>query len=177
MPTQNNLALEKVAETAQLLLQAEAQVKAEAEAWKIKQLEPINDELERAVLNALDEGYSVTDVARAYTVSGKTANRNAIYAIRDAHAGEDRTADLPFEWKARELTTVRGTTTVFDVYAELTEFGPEAFSGSYVWRYDAANERLEQVLDPVVDPYPEDQGYYGSVLQRWLENNPYPGES
>lgn len=174
MKNKDRTALDAVAVNAQTFLDATDRIEQEAVAWIAERMEPYRMALEEAVFQARDEGHSVVDIARAYTMSGKTPNRNAIYAILSSR-DTTRGASLPFEWVPRTVKTAKGTRTVFDVQADLEEFGPDNVSGEYTWRYDTSNYELDPVLT-AQNPYPYDTNFYKSVLDRWLTNNPYPGE-
>lgn len=134
------------------------------------------EELEREVIAALDAGCSISAVARAFTDPEiQSPNRNAIYEIKARYENEGAqiTADLPFVWTPREVRTVEGTETAYDVVAELEYFGPDEVSGTFVWRYIAGE--LEALIEPDGDDYPN-AGYYKTALRQWLAANPYPGE-
>lgn len=147
----------------------------EADARVDEQMKSYVKDIESAVLRALDDEFSVTDVARAYTISGKTPNRNVIHAIKRRYESEEDTLTVyPFEWVARTTTTARGDKTVYDIHAVLEEFGPDDVTGEYTWRYDRATGEPEQVLTEH-DPYPASK-YYTQALTRWIMVNAYPGE-
>lgn len=169
-------ALDNVAVNAQALQQMKETFEFEAAAWVAQRLEPYRTALDQSVMRALLDDHSVTDVARAYTVSGKTANRNAIYAIIAAYSGNDSdTNEMPFEWQPRIVKTAKGKRTVYDLTGNLQDFGPENITGEFVWRYDTATGALDPVLTDQ-NPYPVETKYYKGALARWVENNPYPGE-
>jgi hypothetical protein len=167
-------ALDAVAVNADSYARKADDLNREVEAWVAERIEPYVMALEQSVLQARSEGHSVSDIARAYTTSGKTPNRNAIYAILSSRVTQGGDS-IPFEWVPRTVKTARGKRTVFDVRAELDGFGPEAVSGEYTWRYDTATHELDPVLT-AQNPYPYELSFYKSVLSRWLTNNPYPGE-
>ena len=154
-----------------------ARLKIEADAWIVSQLIREEAAVDEAVMDALDNGHSITSVAGAYTVSGRTPDRNAIYEIKSRHTGtQDLWVDeYPFEWVPREVQTVSGFTTVYDVRAVLEEFGPSSISGEFTWRYDRITDELEPVITES-DPYPQGEKYYASVLKRWLIGHEYPKE-
>ena len=134
-------------------------------------------EVDRLVMVALDGGDTVTDVARAYTTSGRTPNRNAIHEIkkRSLGLGDETPEEYPFAWVPRRVTTVRGEKTVYDIHAvDMVEFGPDGITGDYTWRYDPAHEEPEPILTEA-DPYPTTR-YYKQALRRWVLNNPLPEE-
>jgi hypothetical protein len=174
MKNRDRTALDAVAVNAQSLAEATERREQEAAEWLASRLDPYRMALEEAVFQARDEGHSVIDIARAFTTSGRTPNRNAIYAILSSR-DTTRGTPLPFEWVPRTVKTVKGKRTVFDVQADLEEFGPDNVSGEYTWRYDTSNSELDPVLT-AQNPYPYDTSFYKSVLDRWLTNNPYPGE-
>lgn len=162
--------LEQVANAVRTLRSETKRIRIEADAWAEQQIREHRNTVERIVLEALAEGYSVTDVAEAYTISGKTPNRNAIHQIKNSVQNLPKVPDkkLPFEWARRNI----GRRTVYDVVGLLFEFGPEGLTGDFVWRYDNGE------LDPVIteeDPYPNSK-YYREILNTWLEDNPYPKE-
>lgn len=134
--------------------------------------------LEKEVLLAIDEGNTVTDVARAYTPPGSTPNRTKIYQIirkyESKTAREAAYQDSPFRWVARKIDTVEGEKTVFDLVATLVDFGPSEISGVFTWTYIAGE--LEPVVDFDQEPYPNNK-HYQFALQQWLSLNPYPEEA
>ena len=147
-----------------------------AAAWVEQHMIDSTNELESAVVSALEDGWGVTDVARAYTLSGKTPNRNAIHEIKNRNASimETWAEEYPFEWVGRDVTTARGKRTVYDVVLNAKNFGPEKLTDTYTWRFD----RTEGTTEPVVtesDPYPSSK-FYRQALTRWLTTHPYPGE-
>lgn len=145
-----------------------------AELMVEQQLESYNADLDRAVLAALDAGHSVTDVARAYTISGRTPNRNAIHAIKRAYSddGSMTLSEYPFEWVERRIATVTGTRTVYDIVGSLIQYGPDEVTGEYRWTYNQNKGELDPVITEA-DPYPADK-FYTQAIQRWIMNNPYP---
>lgn len=171
MPDRDMTSLNRVALAARELDEKRARLIAESEVWLAKQLQKDITELEQAVMAALDE-HKLAAVARAFTVSGKTPNRNAIYAIRAKYNNVAQSMELPFEWVERTVETAAGTRTVFDVHADMFAYGPRAWSGEYTWRYD--NGRLEPVITEI-DPYPIEDPFYKKALDRWLTVSPYPG--
>lgn len=149
-------------------------LKQESEQRLRRNLNHYDQKIFNAVLAALDEGHSVGQVAAAYTVSGKTPNRNAIYRILTAAKQQPRfTGETPFQWVPREVVTVSGTRIVYDVLAELENYGPDKVTGQFRWRMDPVLEELEQVLTDR-DPYPTEVPYYKEAIEHWLRNNPYP---
>lgn len=174
MKNKDTSALDAVAKSASTYLKMEAQLQAQAAAWVAVELAEYTEALEESVYEARDDGHSIVDIARAYTLSGKTPNRNAIYAILSSRT-TPRDDDLPFEWVSRTIKTARGKRVVYDVQADLEEFGPENVSGEYTWRYDTSNHELDPVLTDQ-NLYPYEINYYRRVLDRWVTNNPYPGE-
>jgi len=173
----DNAALVAVTVAAKEVEDARAIFQAEAEAWVEDRLYPAVIVLEQAVIDALDEGHSVVAVATAYTISGRTPNRNAIYNIRKSfkeNPNRDGGGDFPFEWVERVVKTRMGERTVYDIHANVQSFGPDEITGEFTWRYDV----ITQVPEPVIsreDPYPHDVRYYRQALSRWLTVNPYPG--
>jgi hypothetical protein len=167
--------LERVAAAVRSLQSERKRLNIEAEAWIEQQMEARQKNLERLILDALEE-HKLVEVAEAYTISGKTPNRNAIHRIKNKYAGVapvlDADIEYPFEWWPRIVQTARGSTTVNDVVGTLDGFGPDGVSGTFRWTYTGA------ALEPVLtedDPYPNTK-YYQAVLQNWLESHPYPGE-
>lgn len=169
-------ALTTVAQRAHDVANARDRLELEAAAWVDKKVLTFEGALEEAVVSAVEDGHSVTAVARAYTISGKTPNRNKIYDILKKYADDDApwSGDYPFEWTAREVKRASGSVTVYDVHGDLSDFGPLEVSGYFMWRYDRATGELDEVLDGVEDPYPIGTKYYKQVLDRWLVANPYP---
>lgn len=172
-------ALVTITEKAKAKDDAGERLRIEADAWVAKQLEKFESELDQAVIAALDEDHSVAAVARAYTISGKTPNRNAIYTIKAKYANlstRNNTlyGDYPFEWKERRVNTAQGERILYDVHADLSEFGPDAWTGEYTWRFDEPTGTLEPMLTDI-EPYPIGTKYYKQVLDRWLSITPYPG--
>lgn len=132
-------------------------------------------ELDQLVLQALEEGHSVMDVARAYTPPGSTPNRNKIYDIRRRYSDGTKVAsygDWPFRWEGREVETVNGPRTVYDVIGTLVDFGPDQVNGVFRWRYIAG--QLEEVFEFDKPLYPTGK-HYQFMLSQWLQMNPYPG--
>lgn len=131
--------------------------------------------LEEAVMQALAT-HSVTEVARALTPPGKTPNRNKVYDIRNKYKDRDVRvkSEYPFEWVPREVQTVHGTVTKYDVHGVLDEFGPLDVTGAYTWTYYPDTDTLEPELDGTQEPYPTNK-YYTRALEMWLMLNPYPG--
>jgi hypothetical protein len=155
---------------------AREQLDIEALAWVKKQMLARQVQVEQAVMAALEDGHTVANVARAYTVSGLTPNRNAIYAIRKKYAEQPAVwvGGYPFEWTPRTVETAAGLKTVYDIEAEFSGFGPQEISGNYRWRFDVATGEPEQYLsDP--QAYPIDN-YYRRALEHWIGTNPYPGQ-
>ena len=155
---------------------AKSQLMIEAAAWVERKLGEYDADLEQAVLAALEDGHTVTNGAAAYTTSGKTPNRNAIYAIKAKYADQAEmwVGEYPFEWVPREVKSATGLRTVYDVFTSVEDFGPEKISGEYTWRYD--NGDLEAVLGFGPDEAWPTSKYYQQVLERWLMNHPYPEE-
>lgn len=146
-----------------------------AAAWVEQHMTGSKEELEAAVVVALEDGWSVTDVARAYTLSGKTPNRNAIHEIKNRNTSimETWAEEYPFSWVPRTVTTAAGTRTVYDVVLTAAGFGPDRLEGTYTWRFDAATGTTDPVVT-MADPYPATK-FYRQALNRWLTTNPYPG--
>lgn len=166
-----------VTKAARELEEARQTFRAEAELWIEERLFPSVMALERAVVDALEEGHAVTTVATAYTISGRTPNRNAIYNIQRRFKEDpdrDITVEYPFEWVPRVVNTRKGETIVFDIHATLSDFGPDEISGDFTWRYDAYSNEVEPVLTRE-NPYPITTKFYSRVLTRWLAINPIPG--
>jgi hypothetical protein len=174
--SKNKETLDDVANSARVLEDAREQLMSEAAQWVAKKLGPFQQALERAVMVAKYDDHTISDIARAYTVSGKTPNRNAVYKIIMSHSGEDGDmGDMPFEWRARQIKTARGERTVYDITANLKDFGPDKISGEFRWRFDEPTQTVDPVLDEH-DPYPVSETFYRKVLERWVSNNPYPRE-
>ena len=150
-------------------------LRQEAEARIKLELAQKERELEEAVIDAIEYGHTVMDVARAYTPPGNTPNRGRIYQIRRKHAGPrvETAGHFPFHWEPRIIETFAGERTVYDAVAELDEFGPDDVTGVFRWTYIAGE--LEPMLDPHSEPYPNTKAYT-AVLDQWLLRNPYPGE-
>lgn len=160
----------KRAEEMRETLQLAANLRVEA------QMETYLEAIERAVMAALYDEHTVTDVARAYTTSGKTPNRNAIHAIKRKHDSDEMdTTNYPFEWVPRVIETARGTKTIYDIHAVLWSFGPDGWSGEYTFRYNPVKNEVEPILGDH-DPYPLDVTFYRVALSRWIMMNPYPQE-
>lgn len=153
-----------------------ARLEADASDWIQAQMQQHEAALDEAVMGALSDGHSVTDVARAYTISGKTPNRNRIYEIkaRNNNNVSAWSGKYPFRWVELIVETATGERTVYDVVATADNFGPEKVNGIFRWRYDSG--ALEPVLDadPNVEPFPVST-FYAQLLDRWLKMNPYPG--
>lgn len=157
---------------------SKAQLLIEAANWVEQRMAEKEVAVEKAVLAALEDGHKVTAVAQAYTLSGKTPDRNAIYTIRKKHANIERdiwTGEYPFEWVARDVQTAKGVRVVYDIHTSMAGFGPEEVTGDFTWRYDTATDEVEEILDFDGEPYPTTK-YYKQVFDRWLRTNPYPGE-
>lgn len=174
MKNKDKSALDAVARSASTLAEMELKLEEQAAEWLAKELAEYTEALEDSVFQARDEGHSVMAIARAYTLSGKTPNRNAVYEILLSRNAQ-RDDKLPFEWEPRTIKTARGKRVVFDVKANLEEFGPDKISGQFEWRYDIPKHELDPVLTPD-GLYPYEVNFYWRVLDRWLANNPYPGE-
>lgn len=168
--------LSAVAVQAQSAKTLRTRLEEDAAAWIQTQMEQHEAALEEAVMNALSNGHSVSDVARAYTVSGKTPNRNRIYEIKARNNSNVSawSGKYPFTWVERIVETAAGERTVYDLVAKTQNFGPDKISGDFRWRYDSGV--IEPVLnpDPDVDPFPV-TNFYSQLLDRWLKMNPYPG--
>lgn len=151
------------------------ELRIEADDWIRQQVMEREAMIDRLVVEALDDGFKIIEVAEAYTVSGRTPNRNAIHAIRkrSTRPSVENVGIFPFRWEEREVLTVSGNRQVWDVVVDLESFGPQFLSGHFEWRYD--NGTLEEVVRADKDPYPNSK-YYQSVLDAWLKKNPYPGE-
>lgn len=176
MSKKNDLTrLTRVAVLAENYRAAKETLRKEAEARIRAELANLENGLELAVVEALDHGHNVTEVARAYTPPGNTPNRVRIYNIRKKHDGPTivTEGDFPFRWEPRVIETFTGERTVYDAVGILMEFGPDDVSGTFRWTYIGGE--LEPVLDPTVDPYPNTKAYT-AVLEQWLLRNPYPGE-
>lgn len=124
------------------------------------------------VINALNTGFSITDVARAFSGPNVTPNRTRIYEIRDefqAREGvrnltsrpsvfEDAPTSDDFQWREREVSTPEGTRSVYDVV-----------KGEDVWRvYEDGIEHFGG--DPVS---PQRQ----AEIEAWMTTNPRPDEA
>lgn len=154
-----------------------AQARIAAEAWYNKQMEPFEAALDEAVWAALDADHTAMDVARAYTLSGATPDRNAIHAIKSRRMTvvDEWADDVPFKWKKRTVTTKAGKRVAYDVFAEMDAYGPDEVTGTYTWRFDLTTGELDEVLTDL-DPYPSTDKFYKQVLDRWVVTHPYPGE-
>jgi hypothetical protein len=138
----------------------------EAKSWIEQKIKDRDDEIADIVMAAVNEGYKLVDIAEAYTISGKTPDRNAIYKIRKARTSTAPTTGLPFEW-------VQTDTGLWRAIGTLNHFGPDDVTGIFQWRYVAGE------LDPIItedEPYPYTP-YYTAILNNWLVGNPNPGES
>lgn len=169
-------ALALVASRAEGLRAARDEAEAELAVLVAARIKAKQDALEEAVMEALDLGNPVTEVARAYTPPDTaTPNRVAIYGIRKRRlADEELVANsLPFQWVPREVQTFQGTITVYEVAAHLNEFGPGKITGDFQWYWDVGE--LAPIVDPEADPYPNSK-FYQRALAQWLSVNPYPGE-
>lgn len=169
-------ALALVASRAEKVRSARADAEAELAALIDAKVKAKQDALEEAIMQALDLGNPVTEVARAFTPSETaTPNRVAIYAIRKKRLAEEAVvaSNLPFVWVPREVETFSGNITVYEVMAHLDDFGPDKVTGDFEWYWDS--DGLEPVIDPQADPYPTSK-FYQRALSQWLSVNPYPGE-
>lgn len=169
--------LHAVAARVQSAEEAHARLKAEADAWVKSQMKAEDKAVEDAVMDALDDGHSIAAVARAYTISGLTPNRNKIYEIKKRRAERitDWVGEYPFRWSPRIVKTRDGERTVYDIVSETSEFGPEDITGEFTWRYDRETNTPEPILYVDRDPYPTSV-YYNTVLTKWLADHPYPEE-
>lgn len=174
--TKDMALLQTVATLADSARREGPRIRARAMAAAKVELAALDDAVELAVVAALEGEHSVTEVARALTTPGKTPNRNKVYEIKNRRAGQigSRSAAYPFEWVPREVTTAAGARTVYDVHALVSDFGPDAVTGEYTWRYDIETERLEAVFSLDYEPWPTNK-YYQSLIRQWVEVNPYPG--
>lgn len=170
MTGRDDAILLKIAVLAEDLRVSRDKLHREALAQVEAQLAVKQRSLDSAVGEAIEEGHTITAIARAYTPPGSTPNRNKIYEIkgRTGAVYASSNGDYPFEWVSR---TSNGRTH-YDVIGTLLDFGPENVSGTFRWKYIAGS--LEPVIDAVRDPYPNTR-YYKQMLDQWVSLNPYPG--
>lgn len=156
---------------------ARTRLEAEAAQWVEAQLREEEEALENAVMVALEDEHSVASVARAYTISGKTPNRNKIYEIKNRNADKITTwrGDYPFKWVGRTVRSRDGERTVHDIHSYMQDFGPDHVTGTFMWRYDLESKRPEPLFVEGEEPYPYEK-YYIQILDKWLVENPYPEE-
>lgn len=166
-------ALQRVKEAAEAREEAHKEATRIALQWVEREVSKPTNELEIAVMDALAQGNSVANVARAFTLSDRTPNRSAIYEIKNRRHVRGAVETYPFEWDERTVTTANGDRTVYDVVAHLHEYGPDKISGDYTWRYDMFDRTLEPVLT-AANPYPTDVEFYTMALTSWLMDYPYP---
>lgn len=147
----------------------------EARLWVEERIRPALVTFEQSVSDAVNDGHTVTDVARVITGLGKTPNRNRVYEIlsRTAANLDAWTREYPFEWQPREVQTAKGVRTVMDVTGVLEDFGPDEINGAFQWRYDRSTGELELVEYSTAEPYPTTR-FYRRALQQWLQAHPYP---
>ncbi len=151
-------------------------IRARAMAQANAEIASLAEALERSVVAAKAENHRVTDIARALTTPGKTPNRNRVYEILKKYENhiDSRTEGFPFEWVARQVETAQGEATVYDIHTIVQDFGPDSVTGEYTWRYDVATGRPEAVFSLDYEPWPLTK-HYQSLIQQWVDINPYPG--
>lgn len=148
----------------------------EAELWLAAKLEAFEKEHYRAVVVAVDDGHSITAIARMCGDSRRTPNRNRIYAIMAEQAAglDEWVKEYPFAFTTREVKTASGTRTTYDIRLKVEDFGPERIDGDYAWRYDRATKEWEPVVTDG-EPYPTTR-FYRTALQSWLSTQVNPNE-
>ena len=176
MPKSENK-LNAISQRVRSVQESRVRLEEEAAAWVSRQLADEERALEDAVMAALDDQHSIADVARAYTISGKTPNRNKIYEIKRKRGDRitDWVGEYPFVWSPRIVKTRDGQRTVYDIIANTNAFGPDEITGVFEWRYDSDINSVEPKLFIDREPYPTTD-YYRTVLTKWLLDHPYPEE-
>ncbi len=169
-----NVSLENVRALAEELRTARTAARKEWPRWIEQQIERPKLQLELAVMNALNRGEKISDIARAFSDREESPNRRAIYEIRakytEAAADLIPESEYPFYYQARQ--TERGRT-VHDIYASTLNFGPEQITGDYGWT--TTGGEITPIIDPEGQPWPY-HPWYRAVLERWVATHPVPTE-
>lgn len=167
--------LTRVAEAGASEYRARRELTQQANAWVETELAKRRGDLIAAIQSAVEAGFSVTDIARAYTPHGKTPNRAKIYKLLQdaAITPQSQVEGFVGKWVHRTVATVDGDKTIYDLVATLSNFGPDGVTGEYTWTYMGEGQ-IEPSVDFEKPPYPSTKTY-ASALQDWLVKNPYPG--